>query len=56
MPIDARFWGVWLKGAFGAPITTEDTGVYTHEFQLGRLDAAEHGRSRSACPTCRISG
>jgi hypothetical protein len=35
VPIDARFWGVWLKGAFGAPITTEDTGVYTHEFRSG---------------------
>jgi hypothetical protein len=35
VPIDARFWGVWLKGAFGAPVTTEDTGVFTHEFQSG---------------------
>jgi hypothetical protein len=35
VPIDARFWGVWLKGAFGAPVTTEDTGVYTHEFRSG---------------------
>ena len=35
VPIDARFWGVWRKGAFGAPATTEDTGVFTHEFQSG---------------------
>ena len=33
MPIDARLWGVWLKGAFGQPITTEDTA--THEVRSG---------------------
>jgi len=34
VPIDAEAWGVWLKGAFGAPTTT-DPGPYTHEFQSG---------------------
>ncbi|MCL5779186.1 phage tail tube protein [Limibaculum sp. FT325] len=34
VPIDARFWGVWLKGAFGAPTTT-GTGPYSHEFRSG---------------------
>jgi hypothetical protein len=34
VPIDAEAWGVWLKGAFGAPTTT-GTGPYTHEFRSG---------------------
>lgn len=34
VPIDLRAWGVWLKGAFGAPSTTGN-GPYTHEFQSG---------------------
>ena len=34
VPLDAEAWGVWLKGAFGAPITT-GTGPYTHEFRSG---------------------
>src|SRR5918992_793360 len=29
-----RAWGVWLKGAFGAPATT-GTGPYAHEFRSG---------------------
>lgn len=35
VPIDARFFGVWLKTIFGAPTTVEDTGVYTHTFTSG---------------------
>lgn len=35
VPIDLRNWGIWLKGAFGAPETTEDTGVFTHVFESG---------------------
>lgn len=38
VPIDLRLWGVWLKGAFGAPETTEDTGVFTHVFESGKWD------------------
>lgn len=36
VPIDDRFFGIWLKAVFGAPITTDDgAGVYTHEFKSG---------------------
>jgi len=35
VPIDLRNFGNWLKLVFGAPITTEDTGVFTHEFRSG---------------------
>lgn len=35
VPIDARFFGIWLKAVFGDPVTTEDTGVFTHEFRSG---------------------
>lgn len=35
VPIDARFFGVWLKAIFGQPTSVEDTGVYTHTFQSG---------------------
>lgn len=36
VPIDLRFWGIWLKGAFGNPTTTGTTpGPYTHTFQSG---------------------
>ena len=34
VPIDAEAWGVWLKAAFGAPMTT-GTGPWTHAFQSG---------------------
>jgi len=33
-PIDVDSWGHWLKGAFGAPVTT-GTGPYTHTFATG---------------------
>ena len=35
VPIDARAFGFWLKGAFGQPTTTEDDGEFTHVFQSG---------------------
>ncbi|HMT45520.1 MAG TPA: phage tail tube protein [Novosphingobium sp.] len=35
IPIDARFFGIWLKALFGQPTTTEDTGVFTHVYQSG---------------------
>lgn len=45
VPIDARAFGIWLKGAFGAPITTTvkatpsasslGGGGFSHEFQSG---------------------
>lgn len=35
VPIDLRNFGHWLKLAFGAPTTIEDTGVFTHEFRSG---------------------
>ena len=35
VPIDAESFGIWLKGAFGTPTTTEVTGVYTHVFESG---------------------
>lgn len=34
IPIDARFFGIWLKGAFGNPTTT-GTGPYEHLFKSG---------------------
>ena len=34
VPIDARFFGVWLKAAFGEPVTT-GAGPYEHEFRSG---------------------
>lgn len=34
VPIDAESWGVWLKGAFGAPTTT-GTSNFTHTFKSG---------------------
>ncbi|WP_347268133.1 phage tail tube protein [Paracoccus sp. (in: a-proteobacteria)] len=36
IPIDAEAFGIWLKAAFGAPITTgTGPGPYTHEFRSG---------------------
>lgn len=35
VPIDAESFGVWLKGAMGAPTTTEVTGEFTHVFTSG---------------------
>lgn len=35
VPMDLRAVGFWLKALFGAPTTTEDTGVYTHVFTSG---------------------
>jgi len=35
VPIDAQAFGFWLKAAFGAPTTTEATGVFTHVFTSG---------------------
>jgi hypothetical protein len=34
-PIDAESFGVWLKAAFGQPLTVEDDGEYTHTFTSG---------------------
>jgi len=34
VPIDTEAFGFWLKGAFGAPVTT-GTGPYTHVFTSG---------------------
>jgi hypothetical protein len=34
VPVDLRAFGMWLKGAFVAPITT-GTGPYNHEFRSG---------------------
>jgi hypothetical protein len=35
VPIDAESFGYWLKGAFGAPVTTGDQAPFTHEFRSG---------------------
>ena len=34
VPIDTDAWGIWLKGAFGAPTTTGTTN-FTHTFKSG---------------------
>ena len=34
VPIDAEAFGIWLKAAFGPPVTT-GTGPFTHEFRSG---------------------
>ena len=35
VPLDAEAYGYWLKGAFGAPTTTEGTGDFEHVFTSG---------------------
>ena len=35
VPIDANAFGFWLKGAFGAPVTTGAEAPYSHEFRSG---------------------
>lgn len=40
VPVDAIFIGFWLKLLFGAPTTTEDTGIYTHVFKTGSFSLA----------------
>lgn len=35
VPVDNEAFGVWLKAAFGAPTTTNDSGTYTHVFESG---------------------
>lgn len=35
IPLDAANLGIWLKGAFGAPVTTGATADKTHTFQSG---------------------
>lgn len=35
VPIDARFFGIWLRALFGNPTTTGASAPYTHEFRSG---------------------
>lgn len=35
VPADLRALGLWLKGAFGSPITTGSTDPYTHTYKIG---------------------
>lgn len=43
VPVDPRYFGLWLTGLLGDPVTTEDTGVYTHVFKSGALTLPEFG-------------
>lgn len=36
VPVDARNFGFWLKAGLGAPVTTEDDGVFTHVYTSGK--------------------
>lgn len=35
VPIDARFFGIWLRALFGNPTTTGSAVPYSHEFRSG---------------------
>lgn len=35
VPIDLENWGLWLRAAFGAPVTTGAAAPYTHVFESG---------------------
>lgn len=37
VPVDSRLFGLWLRQTFGPPVTTEDSGVYTHVFKSGAV-------------------
>lgn len=43
VPVDPRYIGFWLTGLLGDPVTTEDTGVYTHVFKSGKATLPEYG-------------
>jgi len=38
VPVDLRAFGRWLRLLFGDPTTTNNLGVYTHEFRSGSWD------------------
>lgn len=38
VPLDARGFGIWLKAALGAPITSPQGNDFTHVFQTGSWD------------------
>ena len=37
VPIDLRNLGLWLKFVLGNPTTIEDEGVFTHNFESGKI-------------------
>lgn len=43
VPVDPRYFGFWLTGLLGDPVTTEDTGVYTHVFKSGKTTLPDYG-------------